>query len=162
MLILGVFYFNAKYICEGFIMQSNKSIKKNVSVSNNDASFGEGLNLFTQRKTLASKYAMERLDKCISEAAIFEGKTVIDIGCGDGINTLLLAKLGAKSVLGIEPASQAIVIAKQKAQEAGFPQVTFKEVSIFDFEESHHQFDIVVLRGVLHHLNDPIWGQNCL
>src|SRR5437762_12468076 len=46
------------------------------------------------------------------------GKKVLDVGCGDGINAVLLAKLGAE-VTGIDISPKAIELAERRAEISG-------------------------------------------
>ena len=41
-------------------------------------------------------------------------QTILDIGCGEGINTFLLSKQTDKKVVGIDPVESQIQIAKEK------------------------------------------------
>ena len=53
------------------------------------------------------------------EATILPGMDVLDVGCGSGILSIAAAKLGAKSVLGIEIDSVAVRVAKQNVRDNG-------------------------------------------
>jgi 2-polyprenyl-3-methyl-5-hydroxy-6-metoxy-1,4-benzoquinol methylase len=80
------------------------------------------------------------------------GKTVLDVGCGDGRNAVLLAKLGAR-VVGIDVAPIAVELAKRRAlinhlsDEATF---VCSPLEIADFAPD--SFDVVWGDAILHHL----------
>lgn len=130
--------------------------KKNVSQFDDDV-----------RKTGSYAYTAERLSARFANAAIsvaiaqsyeWEGKTVLDLGCGDGTYSLEFPSLGVKKVVGLDPASAAIEAAKGKALKVGLDaKVTFEVGNIYALESclAVHRFDCIVLRGVLHHLPDP-------
>lgn len=80
------------------------------------------------------------------------GKKVLDVGCGDGSNSILLAHHGAR-VVGIDISEQSIAIARRRAELEGVAdRVQFEcgPIELARFPESH--FDVVWGDGVLHHV----------
>ena len=133
-----------------------KIIKNNVDQFHNDVC-NSGSYVYTTEK-LSCQYANERISRVIADCYSFSGKSVLDIGCGDGTYTLQFPLLGAKKTLGIDPAPAAINIATQKAKEANLTNlVDFEVANIYTLDEQlkNRFFDCIILRGVLHHLPDP-------
>lgn len=79
------------------------------------------------------------------------GKTVLDVGCGGGILSERLGRLGAR-VLGVDPASRAIETAKQHLSSDLEYYVEYRNVEI---EAVTEQFDLVVASEVIEHVTDP-------
>lgn len=81
-------------------------------------------------------------------------KQVIDVGCGGGILSESLAKLGAK-VTGIDMGTEPLNVAKLHALETGlsinYQRITAEEKAL----ESHGQFDVVTCMEMLEHVPDP-------
>ncbi|MHA2249455.1 MAG: class I SAM-dependent methyltransferase [Candidatus Kariarchaeaceae archaeon] len=73
----------------------------------------------------------------------FEGKDVLDIGCGDGRMSLQVSQY-AKSVLGIDPDVEEVKLANDNSQSQNIENVKFLVGSAeeMDFEES--SFDIIL------------------
>jgi SAM-dependent methyltransferase len=118
-----------------------------------DASSNEGY-LYTTNARLSSQLANRRLTDSVLAMAEFRGRRVLDLGCGDGTYTLELAELGeVGSIHGIDPAEQALKVAKAKAD--GQP-VGFATSSAYALPFPDDSFDVAVLRGVLHHMGTPI------
>jgi len=128
--------------------------KKNVSVFNKDVINNEGY-LYTQSERLSTQLSNERMTRGIAEIVNFKNKTVLDLGCGDGTFSFKLVEFGAKHVLGIDPATQAIQLAQKNACEKGCTNLNFEVGNLYNLSFEEKKFDIVVLRGVLHHLPDP-------
>lgn len=82
---------------------------------------------------------------------------ILDIGCGDGtFTTELFMELEANSIVGIDPAIQAIAFAKKKIIPKYKSKITYKIGDIYKLDEfKRNNFDLIVLRGVLHHLYQP-------
>lgn len=80
----------------------------------------------------------------------WRGKTVLDAGCGTGELTSLIAKRGAKKVVGVDYSKDAIEVA-QKSWMA--PNLEFFQQDINDIKE---KFDVIVSLGTLEHLNEPL------
>ena len=130
--------------------------KANVQVFNQDV-LATGVYRYTDSATdIAKAFSNSRTSRAIARATSFSGKRVLDIGCGDGMFTVELAGLGAASICGIDPAAEAVESARARAKAAGLgSNVEFKVFNIYDLEPSFGKFDIVVIRGVLHHLSAP-------
>lgn len=118
-----------------------------------DASSNEGY-LYTTNARLSSRLANRRLTDSVLAMAEFRGKRVLDLGCGDGTYTHELAELGqVASIHGIDPAEQAVKVAKGKTDGRA---VGFAVSSAYALPYPDDSFDVAVLRGVLHHMGTPI------
>lgn len=107
---------------------------------------------------LSSRIANGRISKAIAQCYDFSGKSVLDLGCGDGTYTLEFPALGVRKVIGVDPAASAIDAANAKAEALGVAdRVKFEVGNIYALESylDGNRFDCIVLRGVLHHLPDP-------
>lgn len=81
-----------------------------------------------------------------------QGKRVLDVGCGDGINSVLLAKLGA-NVTGIDISPKAIDLAQKRAHINGVSGSThFLCSPLEEAEIPPHSFDVIWGDAILHHL----------
>lgn len=108
---------------------------------------------YTTNAPLSAQLANARLTQATLDIGIFEGKSLIDIGCGDGTYSFeLVGKGKALDIVGIDPATEAICIANQRA---GNKNATFKAASAYDLPFPDQHFDYAILRGVLHHLEFP-------
>jgi len=84
------------------------------------------------------------------------GSTVLDIGCSQGIVSLLLGR-EAKQVVGIDVAEESIEYAQEallKEDKSVRGCVSFECVNMFNFS-SDTLFDSVILSEVLEHLSNP-------
>jgi 2-polyprenyl-3-methyl-5-hydroxy-6-metoxy-1,4-benzoquinol methylase len=82
------------------------------------------------------------------------GKYVLDLGCGDGWFSVLLAKRGAR-VFGCDISEEAIVTARERARVNGvLEQCTFSACSAYELPCEDSSFDIAAGHAILHHLED--------
>ncbi|SRR5579883_2226683 len=90
----------------------------------------------------------------INEKAPLSGKKVIDIGCGGGILTESMAKLGAE-VTGVDMSQPALNVAKLHGIESGvsveYLYGTAEEIA----EQRPSQYDVVTCLEMLEHVPDP-------
>jgi SAM-dependent methyltransferase len=87
------------------------------------------------------------IKKLITQAQI---KTVIDMGCGDGFFTNLLAQQFSQlDFIGTDAADRAVKLA-----QLNFPETKYKYWNLMKKNLSD-TCDLGILRGVIHHLPDP-------
>jgi 2-polyprenyl-3-methyl-5-hydroxy-6-metoxy-1,4-benzoquinol methylase len=80
------------------------------------------------------------------------GKRVLDIGCGEGIDALVLAALGA-SVTAIDVSPKAIELATDRAHASGLSDsVKFLCTPLENAPVHERSFDIVCGDNILHHM----------
>jgi len=81
------------------------------------------------------------------------GKRILEVGCGDGGNSVLLALKGAL-VEGIDISPRAIQIARKRAEAQGVAdRVEFYAMPLEAYlERAQGKFDIICGFAVLHHL----------
>jgi len=90
----------------------------------------------------------------IDQKAALAGKSVIDIGCGGGILSESLFKMGA-SVTGIDMSEAALNVAKMHQYESG-TQVNYRLATAEEIaDEQPEQWDIVTCLEMLEHVPDP-------
>jgi len=81
-----------------------------------------------------------------------KGLRMLDIGCGGGILSEPLARLGADMV-GVDPAEESVAIARAHAEEQGVT-VDYRAGSAEDLAESGERFDVVLAMEVVEHVAD--------
>lgn len=84
------------------------------------------------------------------------GKTLLDVGCGDGLNSVMFAMMGAR-VTGLDVSSGAVQIARRRAEMNGVADRTSficAPVETADFAPD--SFDIVWGDAILHHVLEDL------
>ncbi len=98
----------------------------------------------------ASAHQKEWGAKLISELALTGNERVLDLGCGDGVNTALIAKaLPNGEVIGIDASKGMIDTAKPK--EKANLRFIFMDIDEIAFED---EFDVVYSNATLHWVKD--------
>lgn len=82
---------------------------------------------------------------------------VIDLGCGDGIITVEMARF-ARRVVGVDQNASAILAAQRRAQRERRENVTFREGQIEALDEPDASFDLAVFSQSLHHMEHTELG----
>ena len=91
----------------------------------------------------------------INERANLEGIKVLDVGCGGGILTEALSKLGAQ-VTGIDASEQTIGVAQNHSNAVG-SDVSYYQTTIEEFiaNKPEEKFDVITCLEMLEHVPSP-------
>lgn len=82
----------------------------------------------------------------------FDGLSLLEVGCGGGLLTEPMRRLGAE-VTGIDPAPRNIGVARAHAEQAGL-KITYLPCAAEDLLESGETYDIVLAMEVVEHVAD--------
>lgn len=83
------------------------------------------------------------------------GKTVLDMGCGTGWFSVILAKRGAARVDGFDISGEAVKLAAERAEANGVADIcTFKEGSAYEIPFPDDTYDVVAGQAIIHHLRN--------
>ncbi|MCK4861571.1 MAG: bifunctional 2-polyprenyl-6-hydroxyphenol methylase/3-demethylubiquinol 3-O-methyltransferase UbiG [Rhodobacteraceae bacterium] len=84
----------------------------------------------------------------------FEGLRLLDIGCGGGLLSEPMTRLGA-TVVGADAAAGNIPVAQLHAERSGL-DIDYRNVTAEALAEATEQFDIVLNMEVIEHVADPL------
>jgi len=84
------------------------------------------------------------------------GRTVLDVGCADGLYSFECEKRGAKQILATD---QSMMEGFLAAREILNSTVEYKEIDVFDISpQTVGTWDIVLFMGVFYHLKNPLFA----
>lgn len=84
----------------------------------------------------------------------FAGLRILDIGCGGGLLSEPMARLGAE-VVGADAAPRNIPVAQIHAQQSGLT-IDYRHTTAEALAEAGEQFDVVLNMEVVEHVADPL------
>ena len=84
----------------------------------------------------------------------FKGLRILDIGCGGGLLSEPMARLGAE-VVGADAAPRNIPVARLHAEQAGLT-IDYRHTTAEDLAAAGEQFDVVLNMEVVEHVADPL------
>jgi 2-polyprenyl-6-hydroxyphenyl methylase / 3-demethylubiquinone-9 3-methyltransferase len=96
--------------------------------------------------------AVERFGRDGKRLNCLDGLRILDIGCGGGILSEPLARLGA-SVVGADPSENNIAVAKQHAQAAELG-IDYRCSTAEELADAGERFDLVLAMEVVEHVTD--------
>jgi 2-polyprenyl-3-methyl-5-hydroxy-6-metoxy-1,4-benzoquinol methylase len=113
------------------------------------------------KKTTFERYASPRWphlfpkEKMFALAGDVRGKKILEVGCGEGIESLQLAYCGA-DVTGIDISDVSIDVARKRAALHGF-EIKFSADNLLEIESIGNEcYDIIWCNLILHHLVDSL------
>lgn len=81
----------------------------------------------------------------------FQGKHVLDLGCGYGWHCIYAMQQGAKSAVGVDISHKMLDIAKQKTE---YPEVSYLCAAMEDIDFPDGSFDMVLSSLALHYIEN--------
>jgi len=89
----------------------------------------------------------------LKAARPFEGLRLLDIGCGGGLLSEPMARLGAE-VVGADAAARNIPVARLHAEQSGL-DIDYRHTTAEDMAAAGERFDVVLNMEVVEHVADP-------
>ncbi|MBW0158442.1 bifunctional 2-polyprenyl-6-hydroxyphenol methylase/3-demethylubiquinol 3-O-methyltransferase UbiG [Sedimentimonas flavescens] len=83
----------------------------------------------------------------------FEGLRILDIGCGGGLLSEPMARLGA-TVVGADAAERNIPVARLHAEQSGL-EIDYRHCAAEDLAAAGEQFDVVLAMEIIEHVAVP-------
>ncbi|WP_094019453.1 bifunctional 2-polyprenyl-6-hydroxyphenol methylase/3-demethylubiquinol 3-O-methyltransferase UbiG [Maliponia aquimaris] len=102
---------------------------------------------------ITSQIAAE-YDRDLTASRPFEGLRLLDIGCGGGLLSEPMARLGAE-VVGVDAAPRNIPVAQTHAAQSGL-EIDYRFTTAEAMAEAGEQFDVVLNMEVVEHVADPL------
>jgi 2-polyprenyl-6-hydroxyphenyl methylase/3-demethylubiquinone-9 3-methyltransferase len=102
---------------------------------------------------ITSQIAAE-FDRNLAGPAPFAGLRILDIGCGGGLLSEPMARLGA-TVVGADAAPRNIPVAQVHAEQSGLT-IDYRHTTAEDLAAAGEQFDVVLNMEVVEHVADPL------
>ena len=93
-------------------------------------------------------------DRDLSANAPFKGLRILDIGCGGGLLSEPMARLGA-TVVGADAAERNIPVAQLHAEQSGL-NIDYRHTTAEALAEASEKFDAVLNMEVVEHVPDPL------
>ncbi|WP_333682995.1 bifunctional 2-polyprenyl-6-hydroxyphenol methylase/3-demethylubiquinol 3-O-methyltransferase UbiG [Pontibaca methylaminivorans] len=94
-----------------------------------------------------------QFDRNLAAPDPFEGLRILDIGCGGGLLSEPMARLGA-GVVGADAAAENIPVAAIHAEQSGL-MIDYRHTTAEALAELGERFDVVVNMEVIEHVSDP-------
>jgi len=108
---------------------------------------------YTTNNKLSSYLANQRQTQATIDMVKLSGRQVIDVGCGDGTYTNeIFVKCHPKKMVGFDLSRKAIAVASKRY--SGNKNLHFFHGDVYSLPKQE-RFDCAILRGVLHHVDDP-------
>lgn len=92
-------------------------------------------------------------DRDLATPLPFAGLRILDIGCGGGLLSEPMARLGA-DVVGADPATRNIPVARLHAEQSGLT-IDYRLTTAEDLAAAGEQFDVVLNMEVVEHVPNP-------
>ncbi|WIY26858.1 bifunctional 2-polyprenyl-6-hydroxyphenol methylase/3-demethylubiquinol 3-O-methyltransferase UbiG [Parasedimentitalea psychrophila] len=93
-------------------------------------------------------------DRDLSKSKPFAGLRLLDIGCGGGLLSEPMARLGA-TVVGADAAAGNLPVARIHAEQSGL-DIDYRHTTAEALAEAGEQFDVILNMEVVEHVADPL------
>jgi SAM-dependent methyltransferase len=124
----------------------------NVAPFEQDAAAHGGY-VYTLAKRLSCRLATGRSLEAILETGQLAGRSVLDVGCGDGYYTIGYWDRGQpRALTGVDAAAAAVRVAREKSEAR---PIRFEVADVHRLPFPDNSFDVALIQSTLHHDDDP-------
>ncbi|OLP15524.1 SAM-dependent methyltransferase [Leptolyngbya sp. 'hensonii'] len=87
------------------------------------------------------------------------GKMILDVGCGSGYTSLVLAEANpGAQIYGVDLSEKSVELARKRLEYHGFQEAQFQPLSIYDLPDLNLKFDYINCSDVLYLIPDQLQG----
>ncbi|MCX6353538.1 MAG: class I SAM-dependent methyltransferase [Candidatus Aureabacteria bacterium] len=109
---------------------------------------------YTSGAQLSCRLATQRTLDAILQVERLEGRSVLDVACGDGYFTMQLWDKGhPRSLIGIDAAEHAVALANARKENRSI-KFAVADANLLPYRDN--SFDLVLLQSMLHHASRPV------
>jgi SAM-dependent methyltransferase len=109
--------------------------------------------VYTLATRLSCRLATGRSLEALLETGQLAGRTILDVGCGDGYYTTgYWDRCQPRAVTGVDAAAAAIRVAREKS---GSRPIRFEVADVHDLPFPDNSFDLALIQSTLHHDDGP-------
>ena len=96
------------------------------------------------------KGLLKYLTKAISIIPIIENPRILDVGCGSGVPTIMIAEKFNGKITAVDTDAKSIDILREKVKGLNFSnRVTLSNSSFLDIKIENNQYDLILAEGLL-------------
>jgi ubiquinone/menaquinone biosynthesis C-methylase UbiE len=96
----------------------------------------------------------KRAELAVRECLACRAESVLDVGCGSGVNTVLLARNGIPKVVGLDYAEGMLDLARRSLPAEYEKTVEYRQADFMNYKDDG-KYDCVMALGVFDYLDDP-------
>lgn len=109
--------------------------------------------VYTTSTSVSARLATQRTIDVILQAGLFENRSILDMGCGDGHFTFTFWDHGKpRRLMGVDAAGQAV---RSANKGKGGRAIDFLVGDAHHLPYPDNSFDLVLIQSILHHDHDP-------
>lgn len=105
----------------------------------------------SNRNSYTTREADQSWCAAIRDIIDVRGKSILDIGCGGGIYSKALAKMGAAQVTGVDFSEEMLLGAADHCEE--YDQINFIVGDALTTNLANENVDVILERALIHHIN---------
>lgn len=96
------------------------------------------------------KGLLKYLEKAISIIQIIDAPRILDVGCGSGVPTLMIAEKYNGKVTAVDTDTKSINIFREKVKELNLSnKVSISNISLFEIKNKNKYYDLILAEGLL-------------
>ena len=96
----------------------------------------------------------ERIRRLVAAARLTGNERVLDVACGPGYIAEAFAR-AAREVIGVDLTAAMLAIGEERTKQRGISNVSFRIGDVQNLPFEKEEFDVVVCRLALHHMQNP-------